>query len=325
MVSRAPLPPTYLRDQAISPATLTKYQTGVRRFIRFCSTQRIDWTNNDELDDALSYYIETIFADELPRSHAESALYGLIHFQPRLKTALAGSRRRLKGWTNLTPTKHHPPLTLEIACLIATRMALAGHLEESIATMLAFDCYLRINEFCNLRVGNLVLPGDARVGTKLAATVSIDAAKTGRHQSVTIRNLEVATLLKYFRFGKRASDRLFRFNDVAYRRVFHWSLSRFGLDGLGFVPHSLRHGGCTRDFLNGMKLPDLAFRGRWASTKSCETYVQASRALLMQLHIPQEVMEVGQACVVAYSRLFLWCLERQSAAGAASSLPAQRR
>jgi hypothetical protein len=65
-----------------------------------------------------------------------------------------------------------------------------------------------------------------------------------------------------------------------------------GLD-IPYVPHSLRHGGATFDFMNGHSITDIMARGRWAATKSALRYIQEGRQLLMMNSIPPWIHSFG--------------------------------
>ena len=100
------------------------------------------------------------------------------------------------------------------------------------------------------------------------------------------------------RNGNRLSDvssaSLFEFSSTAsFRSVFKRTCSLLGLPD-NYVPHSLRHGGATRDHLDGKALEDILQRGRWASTKSARHYIQAGRAILMTTRVPDHLARAGR-------------------------------
>jgi hypothetical protein len=68
-----------------------------------------------------------------------------------------------------------------------------------------------------------------------------------------------------------------------YRRIFYTACRDLGMrtPPLYFVPHSLRHGGATRDYLKGggAALPGILHRGRWRQMDSARHYIQAGPAL----------------------------------------------
>ena len=70
-----------------------------------------------------------------------------------------------------------------------------------------------------------------------------------------------------------------------FRDLFRQAQENLGWDTegrRGFVPHSLRHGGASGDFLiwGGNRLEEILFRGRWASVTSTRHYIQMGPALM---------------------------------------------
>jgi hypothetical protein len=78
-----------------------------------------------------------------------------------------------------------------------------------------------------------------------------------------------------------------------FRKHFKQACRDLGLSPL-YVPHSLRHGGATRDHMRGHPMEDILARGRWASTKSARHYVQAGRALLLATKTPVRIATLGE-------------------------------
>ena len=66
-----------------------------------------------------------------------------------------------------------------------------------------------------------------------------------------------------------------------------------GVGHTAYVPHSLRHGGATADFLLTGSIERVQFRGRWKSMESVRTYVQTARALLAAQNVPSAVHALG--------------------------------
>ena len=75
-----------------------------------------------------------------------------------------------------------------------------------------------------------------------------------------------------------------------------------------YVPHSLRHGGASCDFLvwGGERLEEILFRGRWASMASTRHYVQTGPALMAAgaRAVPGWQRELGH-CMAAAIRLWI--------------------
>ena len=90
------------------------------------------------------------------------------------------------------------------------------------------------------------------------------------------------------------SSRLFLFNTNKFRYRFKKTCAILGLSPK-LVPHSLRHGGCTRLYhVVHMPINDIMIHGRWKSLKSCDRYIQTSISLSMTIDTPDWVMKVGK-------------------------------
>jgi len=85
---------------------------------------------------------------------------------------------------------------------------------------------------------------------------------------------------------------VFPYTTDDFRRLFHACTRRLGLSP-EYVPHSLRHGGATRMFLQRAPMQDIMERGRWESAKSCRTYLQTMKALLLSMEVPPAVYDAG--------------------------------
>ena len=305
-----------VRDASLNSATIAKYRSAALRFLQFCTasiptsstaTSLLSPDSRTQHDDVFSHltaadidvlmsdFIDSLYAEGGSFDLAKNAVFGTIHFQPLLKQQLPESRLRLQGWTRSHPAHQRPPLTWSIACLLAVSMAKSGYPFHAVATLLAFDCYLRIGEFTSLLVRDIAVPNDPRMGPAYTGmAVILKVTKTGRNQSVTIRRPEVCQLLlSLLRVHRSPYSTVFNSTAATYRSVFHSACAAVGLGHVGYSPHSLRHGGATEDFLKQVPLADILFRGRWAASKSATTYVQSGRALLLTASIPMQVAQLS--------------------------------
>jgi integrase len=180
-----------------------------------------------------------------------------------------------------------------LAVTVAVQMVRRGQLRFGVGTLLAFDCLLRVGELAALRHEDIAFPGDARLGAEYrVSTVSIRKAKTGRNQSVTIRESCVADLVRDVVKATKPGQPLFPGGAKAFRRAFKETCAELGISDR-YVPHSLRHGGATRLSLLGWKVEDILLRGRWESNKSARIYVKSGRAMLMAIQVPKRIGELA--------------------------------
>jgi hypothetical protein len=66
-----------------------------------------------------------------------------------------------------------------------------------------------------------------------------------------------------------------------------------GVGSIGFTPHSLRHGGATADFLRGLAVADIQFRGRWKCFESLFRYLQQAESLSIQQRLPTALTDLA--------------------------------
>ena len=144
-----------------------------------------------------------------------------------------------------------------------------GHIRHAIATLLAFDCFLRVGELVGLRRKYAGDTGDRRMGSEYQGTsLRLKHTKTGPNQWVQVHEPQVVELLRCVVTGTaKADDHLFPFSAAEYRNVFKTSCAQLGMYHR-YVPHSLRHGGATRWHLLGHPIEDVLLHGRWSSVKS---------------------------------------------------------
>ena len=63
-----------------------------------------------------------------------------------------------------------------------------------------------------------------------------------------------------------------------------------------YTPASLRPGGATWDYLNGLPIGNLKFRGRWAAESSLEHYIQECVAYLDFENLSKTTVELIDVC-----------------------------
>jgi hypothetical protein len=118
-------------------------------------------------------------------------------------------------------------------------------------------------------------------------------------------------LLHYLRaYPFLTHQRIFPFTPDSFRLLLRQVSESLGVGHIPYVPHSLRHGGATYDYLSGHTVEQIMFRGRWVATESARRYIQTSRALLIMLQIPVQLGHT--AALVAPQVDTLLCLLMES-------------
>lgn len=304
-----------LMGMALAPKTLEKYTKALQLFLDFCSTRGYMASNERDIDRYLCMYLQHLYDNGQPFHLAACAIFGLQHKSPWMAQHLHGSKLALKGWHRSSPSVSHPPLTWELTCLLSVWMLVHGELDASLAMLVGFDCYLRIGELFNLTVQDIAKANDPRVGAAYRGVMlRLAKTKTGNNQTVTVESKDVSYLLQQHICDRRPDDKVFPITKTRFYSIMQQACSAFGLGDHGYTPHSLRHGGATRHFLQGKPIGDIQFRGRWSEAKSVRTYIQSGRALLLLTNVDSGVFAVAQDCSRLLQPLFNYLLKHQKLA-----------
>ena len=314
---------TDLRQASVTEATVATYIESLNRFKFFIAAWGIHGSFGELLEapeafeSTLVFFVQWLYDNGHPRSHATALLSALAFFHPRLASTaqLASSHRQVKGWLQLFPTKHKIPMPKSISRLFATRFAQMGRLDCAICLLTGFDNYLRPGESVGARVEDIVYPTAAARSEAFRHGVwALPRTKTGENQSVTLRHDAGAILLPMLTEGKPKRAYLFPALEGQYHRWYHLLAqvaAYFGLQHFKWTPHTPRLGGSTEDFLRLLPILDILRRGRWASVKSLTSYVQQGQSLLAQNQLPQDLgPTLGRLMAMpeeAFARFLLSC------------------
>lgn len=291
-----------LQDLALAPASLKSYNKSLNSFLTYArlTPQQLLSEPATRLDRLLAVYIQHSYDCASPFTYASHALHAVIYHRPDVKAQMFISRQCIKGWERVKKSTSHPPLTWELTVVIACTLARSGYHGPAVAMLVGFDCYLRVGELTRIRRRDIVLPNDARMGrAHTSMAVCLTKTKTGPNQSVALQNRDVADILCAWVHGlvpgptTDANPLVFDFAPDLLRRLMRNACVQLGVGQTPYVPHSLRHGGATADFLRTGSIQHVQFRGRWKLTETVRTYVQTARALLAAQQVPAALNDLG--------------------------------
>ena len=289
-----------LLTDAYKPATIKKYRGAVLSFLTWCQDEGISKIGSwIEMDDVLFSYFQNMYEMKMSdskspggKSKAADTLHGLLMYLPRARNELMTAAKAVRNWNRLSESVSYPPLTKDLGVLIAVEMMRMGQSRQAIATLVGFDCLLRVGELTSLRFNDVADCGDSRFPSEhQKMSIRLCKTKTGSNQFVVVRNPAVAVLVRGLLkiTSKQLNAPLFPFTSDQYRRLFKKVCAKIGLSDR-YVPHSLRHGGATHLFMaENMTVENIMVVGRWAALKSAKRYIQGGRALLMTVTIPDGI------------------------------------
>ena len=288
----------HLLRARLKPKTKEDYRRAVARFVHWCRHENRIIDTLPQLDSALLDYFEWCYRSRISKQLAINTLSGVISFRPEAKGHLPYAADALRGWQTIAPAVQRPPITWPVVCVVAVSMAKRVMSAATVGTLLAFDCFLRINELCGLRVSDVIDALTAATDRSWRHNLALRLrwTKTGENQSVPIIDPGVGHLLRQLvrcRQRQGGDTRLIRLTASQYRYRFKQTCKVLGLDP-AFTPHSLSHGGATHCYMKGMSIEDVQTRGRWESLKTCRRYVQTAQALIASTRVPQHLAEAGR-------------------------------
>jgi integrase len=282
--------PRKLGLMTVNKTTWKLYQQAIRKFTRWRQQLNKDWNTEAELDELISAYINTIYRQYHGHGRTECSFVvcGFHKLYPRFHFSIA--KQALCAWSKKVPSQSYPPMSWDLAVLVARQMAIHGKLRAGILTLLMHDCYLRIGEGTRLQIQDIVLPGDVRIGSAIrSASISIAQAKTGANQAVTIRRGQVMQLLSGLARTRSADSLIGDISSGSFRTLFKQCCRELHLQDCHFVPHSLRHGGALTDYMLNYSVEDIKQRGRWQRQQSMQVYFRTCQRNISQLHIPRNI------------------------------------
>jgi integrase len=296
LISSFSLSSSVLRDAVLAPGTTKCYKRALNLFITWCDGyggEGIDTCLVEDLDRSLCIYIEHLYHSGGTKTLASNTLNAVQFYAPRTKSLLPESHLLVRGWNRLVTKVPRVPLTFELTICIAISMLKAGLYHAAVATLLAFDCYLRVGELCGIRVCDVALTSGRHFGDAyLGSAIGLPSTKTGTNQHVKITIPLVESLVSHLVthiMSSSSSSRetpLFNFTSDRYRKWFHAACDSLGLSRYNFTPHCLRHGAATYAHLRGVPMEEILYRGRWRNPLSARIYIQSGPMLLIQVHEP---------------------------------------
>ena len=177
------------------------------------------------------------------------------------------SYRAVSTWGRAAPSEEGGPAARETIYVIAMDMMVHDQWLEALATLLALDCYLREQDWDQLRGEDVFLhrrpDGPPEVALLLGRRHRGESVKTGQEQGVKIDDEFVARAMAARVGSIQGSDKVFPFNSEQFRSRWRQSQARLGLQWVG-PPHTLRHSGPSCDATSGRRdLEQIRRRGRW--------------------------------------------------------------
>lgn len=276
----------------------------------------IDWNvilarkpiDAEEVSNWLSLYGRDLHASGRSYGKYSETINAVAMIRPILKKQLGGAWDIAFSWLLDEPYEHHPALPASILISLVTIGLLWGWPRESALFSLGWAGLLRVGEILNAKRSDLVLPEESAPGINYVL-LRLEEPKTrgrsARHQAARIEPRDLVLLISAVFGSLNPSEKLWKMSSATLRKRFSQLLS-----GLGILPRkaqgqrgydlaSLRPGGATH-LLNITEDAELVNRrGRWATTKVMNIYLQEiAVATGLEKLSPETRARVDRLCAI---------------------------
>lgn len=288
-----------LQSSLVSPGLQHRYAIALLHVTQFWIETALLPSSLENVDPAVSVWLEYIFSDGEPKSLASDGLASLQHFMPSLCGHLRGSWKMVKAWQKLEPPTRVIPISPLLCQAMAGACVATGLIGEAAAFLLAFDAMLRPGELYHVLIKDISFFSDV-------AVVCLRDTKTGRRKNssemVVIESAVANIWLRKAASVYPKNSCLIQRTPAQFRMLFRQLVQHLELKGLWAI-YSFRRGGATFDFLYSGSLERTLLRGRWSSSSTARIYLQDTVATvsLLELTPVQKSYASFLACKLQHS------------------------
>ena len=237
----------------------------------------------DDINKVLCDFGKWLFKSGKPYYHYSETINSVSARRPVLRRSLQQAWDLAFMWGSFEPTEHHVAMPHQVLLAILSVMMVWGWQREAACIALSWGALLRIGEVYQAKRRDLVLPSDV-AGSNDYALIRISEPKTryraARHQSGKVEQPDLLMVIDIGFKGIGKDEPLWPFSGSTLRNRLNRVLLSLGLPHRpGQKPKplglsSLRGGGATWLITASESAEMVRRRGRWASMRSMEIYLQ---------------------------------------------------
>lgn len=271
-----------LRFVGLHWRTLRSYRRALLSFFEWLDDEGIHIpAKTSQLDDVLAQYLEHLWLDDINITYAGHTLSAFRRFYPALRFKLPTAKQFFTNWKSIHVPRQAVPMPADVA------LALAGVAvsiqEEALALLilLGFTAFLRTGEIIELQAQQI------RINVELGQIIlALPATKTSKNKEESVAVTD-ALLCRFTQRVVAATQGPTISNLTAnqFRSRLQQLCSFLHLERHNFTGYSLRRGGASHAFTEGMHFDQLLITGRWQSVKTARQYLDSGRAALVQLQL----------------------------------------
>ena len=268
-----------LRFIGLKPKTLKCYENALRAFFQYLDEENIPIpTKRTRLDHLIAQFLEHLYLDDRPITYAGHTMSAFRRFYPQLRYKLPLSKQYFSNWRNVHVSQQATPMPATLALAIAG-VAVQCNQFSFACLGVGFLGFLRTSEMTSLTWTKISF--DVPSGQIILALPSTKTSKN-KEESIVISDHRVCLLLELLA-STQTTDRLWNASTCVFRRQLAEVLTFFHLESTSFSAYSIRRGGATHAFTEGVQMDQLVIKGRWQNAKTARIYLDSGRAALVQL------------------------------------------
>jgi hypothetical protein len=276
-----------LRDQRITPGTKDRYEAALQQVAVFAGVSVPRLLASSGLDDLLSSFIERLWEDGDTKTMASYALASVQYHRPAMKGHLQQSWKLLSLWTKLEQPRRATPMDPQLLLAFAGVLLRWQWVGLAHLTIVGFCGLLRTGEMFQLLRSSVVMPrklGQPAIlflfNTKTTKRNLLEAEK------VIISERTGIDALRYLCQGKRQDEPLVETSSSKFRDLWKDVVQELQLTQFHYLPYSLRRGGATCAYREGMSFDLLMAKGRWRNISTARGYLDQALQEYAALQLP---------------------------------------
>jgi hypothetical protein len=276
-----------LEDQRISPSTTARYQHALDELCEFNKATQSALLRRADLGDILCAYIEKLWEDGETKSLGSYTMVAVQFFRPELKGQLSKPWKLMALWGRLEQPRRATPLDTSLVLAFAGTFIKWQWPRLACLTIVGFCGLLRTGEMFQLLRSSVVMPrklGQPAIlflfNTKTTKRNLLEAEK------VIISERTGIDALRYLCQGKRQDEPLVETSSSKFRDLWKDVVQELQLTQFHYLPYSLRRGGATCAYREGMSFDLLMAKGRWRNISTARGYLDQALQEYAALQLP---------------------------------------
>ena len=291
-----------LSDQKISPTTKQRYEQSLKDLAAFQNVTVDALLQDQNLEDILSNFIEQLWEDGETKTFGSYAIAAVQHFRPQLKGRLTQAWKLMALWNKLEQPRRATPLDPSLLLAFAGVFCKWQWLDLAALIIVGFCGLLRTGEMFAIKRCHVVL---SRRDTQPSLVFLYDTKTTKRNllnaEKVLITEKCAQSCLRFLCRNKGPQDPLVAVSPAKFRSLWKEIVAHLGLGDFHYLPYSLRRGGATSAYREGLSFDQLLVRGRWQNVSTARQYVDQALQEYTSLRLPSQTSAKIRAAKLCFN------------------------